>query len=214
MKDKLNKIIIIFLVMIIVILIGAIIILFNFNNQNLNNSVNNQNSSDIKDEIIKDDNDSNDDDKLANNENDKDELNNQESNTDKDNYSDEIKGNYNSNVYFMIDETDNSNIKIENNEIIIDNTHKISNIKNIKEFKKSTSKSLDTQLLYILDNNGYIYEYVIGSNSNKAIKLEEFKNIKKIISVKKRSNQPMGGCNYIFAIDSDEKYYQVNSYCI
>lgn len=214
MKNKLSKIIIIFLVMIIVILMGAIITLFNFNNQNLNNSINNQNSSDIKDEIIKDENDSNDDDKLANNENDKDELNNQETNPDKDNYSKDIKGDYNSNVYFMIDETDNSNIKIKNNEIIIDDTYKISNIKNIKEFKKSTSKSLDNQLLYILDNDGYIYEYIIGSDSNKAIKLEEFKNIEKLISVKKRSNQPMGGCNYIFAINSDEKYYQINSYCI
>lgn len=214
MENKLNKKIIIFLIIIIVILIGVIITLFNFNNKNLNNSVNNQNPDDVKDEIIKDENDSNDDDKIASNENDKDELNNQESNTDQDNYSGEIKGNYNSNVYFMIDETDNSNIKIENNEIIIDDTHKISNIKNIKEFKKSTSKSLDNQLLYILDNDGYIYEYVIGSDTNKAIKLEEFKNIEKLISVKKRSNQPMGGCDYIFAVDKDEKFYQVNSYCI
>ena len=71
--------------------------------------------------------------------------------------------------------------------------------------------------LYVLTKDGYLYKYETSEYENgsyNATKLDEYSNIKKIITYQKRSTEAKGGCDYIFVVDNNGKHYELDSFCI
>ena len=71
--------------------------------------------------------------------------------------------------------------------------------------------------LYVLTKDGNLYKYETSEYENgsyTATKLDKYSNIKKIITYQKRSIEAKGGCDYIFVVDNNEKYYELDSFCI
>ena len=121
--------------------------------------------------------------------------------------------------YTIIKEDKNTDYSFKINSdgnIIINGKNKISNISNAKSIKLFSPPS-PKSILYILTEDGDIYKYDTNnyeSNNYTAIKMEKYSNIKQIITYKKRSSEANGGCDYIVVVDNNEKYYELNSFCV
>lgn len=88
----------------------------------------------------------------------------------------------------------------------------ISNAKDIKLFNPPSSNST----LYILTSTGDIYKYETSSyklNDYSAIKVDEYSNIQQMITYQTRKENA-GGCDYVILIDNNEKYYELDSFCV
>ncbi len=118
-----------------------------------------------------------------------------------------IKEQYNSNYSFKLD---------VNGKVIINLTHELSNITNAKDILLYTPPA-PTSFLYVLTKDGDVYKYDISnydSNNYTAEKLNEYSNIKKMFLYSTSSSAAKGGCSYLVLIDGNEKYYQLDSYCV
>jgi len=99
---------------------------------------------------------------------------------------------------------------LSNGKVNFDLDRDLTNINNAIDIE-----TLDNYL-YILTKDGNIYKYYLGVTKEvtlEATKVEEFKDIKKIVSYSTRAKNA-GGCNYIIAIDKDNNYKTVAEFCV
>jgi len=106
---------------------------------------------------------------------------------------------------------ENLNINLlSNGKVNFDLDRDITNINNAIDIE-----TLDNNL-YILTKDGNIYKYYLGVTKEftlEATKVEEFKDIKKIVSYSTRAKNA-GGCNYIIGIDKDNNYKTIVDFCV
>ena len=91
----------------------------------------------------------------------------------------------------------------------------ISNISDAKDIILFSSPSPDT-ILYILTESGDVYKFNtsnIDLGNLAATKVSEYSNIKGIINYKTRRGNS-GGCDYMIIIDKNDKYNELDSYCV
>lgn len=92
----------------------------------------------------------------------------------------------------------------------------IDNISNAKDINLFSTPSPSNSILYILTIDGYIYKYDLSNyelGNYSATKIEEYNNIKKMITYRTRQANA-GGCDYIILIDNNRKYYKLDSSCV
>ena len=102
-----------------------------------------------------------------------------------------------------------------NGKVIVDFDKSIDNVFDVKDIVLF-STSLDESFLYILTKSGELYKYDILNIENSefaASKVEEYSNIEKIMTYDTRKANA-GGCSFIILVDSDSKYYELNSFCV
>jgi hypothetical protein len=117
----------------------------------------------------------------------------------------DIRYGENKTISFKLDLNGTINISFENN---ISNITNAKNIESINNFSKN--------YLYILTEDGYVYEYDIDEYENgnyAAKKIEKYSNIKQILKyVTRRAGA--GGCDYIIAVDNNDNYEVLNNNCV
>jgi uncharacterized protein YfkK (UPF0435 family) len=99
---------------------------------------------------------------------------------------------------------------LTNGKVMFDFDRSISNVSN------AIDMLLINENLYILTSDGDVYKYFTGITNNASLdatKVEELKDIKKIVKYATRG-QESGGCDYIVAIDKDNNYKTVEDFCI
>ena len=102
-----------------------------------------------------------------------------------------------------------------NGKVIVDFDKTIDNVFDVKDIVLF-STSLDESFLYILTKSGELYKYDILNIENSefaASKVEEYSNIERIMTYDTRKANA-GGCSFIILVDSDSKYYELNSFCV
>ena len=70
--------------------------------------------------------------------------------------------------------------------------------------------------LYILTKAGDVYKYFTGVTKKAtldATKVDTVKDVKKLVDYTVRKKNA-GGCNYVVAIDKDDKYTQIEEFCV
>ena len=96
-------------------------------------------------------------------------------------------------------------------KVVLNNENNLSNITNAVNIELANSGDL-----YILTSDGNIYKYFTGvtkTASLEATKVEEYKDIKKMITYATHGKQS-GGCDYIILIDKDNNYKTLEEFCI
>ena len=104
----------------------------------------------------------------------------------------------------------------DNGKISINNSKSIDNIINAKSIKLF-SPPAPYSILYIITKDGNLYKYETSEyekGNYTAKKMDNYNNVKKILTYQKRSTEPKGGCDYIFVTDNKGKHYELDSFCI
>lgn len=97
----------------------------------------------------------------------------------------------------------------------IDTRKEISNVSDVKDIVLFSPPSPNSTL-YILTLNGDIYEYDMANikeGKYEAKRVSEYSNIREIVVYKTRKGN-VGGCDYLVAIDKNNKYYKIDSFCV
>lgn len=114
-------------------------------------------------------------------------------------------------------EVDDSNLNFKirsDGKVTINNNKIIKNIFNAVSLRVITL-STSYSLIYVLTENGVVYKYNTSQYDNANYNATNvIDNIKQLLLYEKRSTIPRGGCDYIIGIDSSNKEYVLNSFCI
>ena len=104
---------------------------------------------------------------------------------------------------------------LSNGKVLVNFIENISNISDAKDLILFSGPG-NGDIAYILTNDGNVYKYDLANSSNNnfdATKLDEYKNIKQMVRYMTRKAHA-GGCDYVVLIDSENKYYSLDSYCV
>ena len=102
-----------------------------------------------------------------------------------------------------------------NGKVFVDFDNSIDNVIEASDIVLFSANS-DESVLYILNTLGELYKYDILNIENgdfSATKVSEYSNISKIITYGTRKSNA-GGCDFIILVDSDGKYYELDSFCV
>ena len=118
-------------------------------------------------------------------------------------------------VYGDYDSMHSANI-LADGKVLIDFNNYIANISDAKDLIMFNGPTGNPGFVYILATDGNVYKYDLTNVSKSefnAAKLDDYSNIKNIIRYKTRKANA-GGCDYLVIIDSNDKYYVLDSYCV
>lgn len=118
-------------------------------------------------------------------------------------------------VYGDYDSMHSANI-LADGKVLIDFNNYIANISYAKDLIMFNGPTGNPGFVYILATDGNVYKYDLTNVSKSefnATKLDDYSNIKNIIRYKTRKANA-GGCDYLVIIDSNDKYYVLDSYCV
>lgn len=211
MEQKTNKILVVIIIILVllIILLSTGVINFNkdkYSNYETNNEITNNNDYSNSTE-------NNSDDEVSNNT-----INNEGNNNIENNESNDLS------VYWLVDnkmiteeKTTDLTFKITaDRKISINNNKSIANITNAKSIKLFSPPG-PYSTLYILTKDGNIYKYEtseLEKENYNASKVDNYTNVKEIVTYQKRSTENKGHCEYIVVIDNNGKHYKLDSMCI
>ena len=100
---------------------------------------------------------------------------------------------------------------LSNGKVMFDVDRELTNINNAIDIAYDTEENL-----YILTKDGSIYKYFGGisrESSLEATKLNDYKDIKKIVEYSTRG-KASGGCDYIITIDKNNNYIKLSEFSV
>lgn len=116
-----------------------------------------------------------------------------------------VNGAYNNNYSINV---------LSSGKVIVNYVNNISNISNAKDIILFSGPGTG-DMAYILTTDGYVYKYDLSNvskNNFEATKINEYSSIKQMVRYMTRKANA-GGCDFVVLIDSNDKYYSLDSYC-
>ena len=117
-----------------------------------------------------------------------------------------VNGAYNNNYSINV---------LSSGKVIVNFVNNISNISNAKDIILFSGPGTG-DMAYILTVDGYVYKYDLSNvskNNFEATKINEYSNIEQMVRYMTRKANA-GGCDFVVLIDSNDKYYSLDSYCV